>query len=229
MRVFAPWLFFMVFICFVLNVNALEENFCPFFVEIRNTPKGLFKSTGAKEGMVDVLKCTIIDGDFTISMINDGNHTNENFPVFQYLREITGALLIYGAKGLTNLNHIFPNLRIIGGQTLILNYALVIYQNDDFRFLGLDKLTIIRNGGVRITDNPKLCFARSINWESILIGKIRDVIIDSSGSSAVFTDDAQEIQSCNDEHGCKVNNQEKCHSFNGNLSCWNSTTCQTCM
>lgn len=72
----------------------------------------------------------------------------------------------------------FPNLRVIGGHSLIMNYALVIYQNYDLRNVGLTKLTAIKNGGVRITENSKLCYARSINWNLIMHGKIRDNIID---------------------------------------------------
>lgn len=72
----------------------------------------------------------------------------------------------------------FPNLRVIGGNPLIMNYALVIYQNQDLRQVGLTKLTIIKNGGVRITENPKLCYAKNINWDTILVGKVRDLIVD---------------------------------------------------
>lgn len=55
----------------------------------------------------------------------------------------------------------FPNLRVIGGHSLIMNYALVVYQNNDLRDVGLTKLTAIKNGGVRITENPRLCYTRS--------------------------------------------------------------------
>lgn len=72
----------------------------------------------------------------------------------------------------------FPNLRVIGGHSLIMNYALVIYQNPDLRDVGLTKLAAIKNGGVRITENTRLCYSRYINWDAILMGKIRDVIVD---------------------------------------------------
>lgn len=74
----------------------------------------------------------------------------------------------------------FPNLRVIGGHTLIMNYALVIYQNQDLRNIGLTKLTVIKNGGIRISENSRLCYTRNINWDNIIVGNIRDVILDTS-------------------------------------------------
>ncbi|VDN49544.1 unnamed protein product [Gongylonema pulchrum] len=83
----------------------------------------------------------------------------------------------------------FPNLRIIGGQELILNYALVIYQNTHLVEVGLPKLTAIINGGVRIMDNQQLCYSRYIDWGQILIGPANDILTDrnkGTESSMVF-------------------------------------------
>uniref|UniRef100_A0A914DG32 receptor protein-tyrosine kinase n=1 Tax=Acrobeloides nanus TaxID=290746 RepID=A0A914DG32_9BILA len=95
-----------------------------------------------------------------------------------------------------------------------MNYALVIYQNPDLRNVGLGKLTAIKNGGVRITENTKLCYSRYINWEKLLLSHdaLRDLIVD------------QDPRSCNDE--CRVKNENKCEYNGGILSCWNATTCQ---
>lgn len=82
-------------------------------------------------------------------------------------------------SGLFSLGKIFPNLRVIGGNPLIMNYALIIFQNPDLEQVGLTKLSVIKNGGVRITENPNLCYTKDINWDSILIGKVRDLIIES--------------------------------------------------
>jgi insulin-like growth factor 1 receptor len=73
----------------------------------------------------------------------------------------------------------FPNLRVIGGQSLIMNYALVVYQNQDLKNVGLTKLSIIKNGGVRIAENSRLCYARNINWDNMIVGNLRDVILDT--------------------------------------------------
>lgn len=74
----------------------------------------------------------------------------------------------------------FPNLRVIGGQELIMNYALVVYQNTHLMELGLRKLTTIINGGVRIMDNTQLCYSRYIDWAQILIGPANDILTDQN-------------------------------------------------
>lgn len=58
-----------------------------------------------------------------------------------------------------------------------MNYALVVYQNDDLEDIGLTKLSVIKNGGIRINENRRLCYARYIRWDVILRGKIRDQIV----------------------------------------------------
>lgn len=77
----------------------------------------------------------------------------------------------------------FPNLRVIGGQELIMNYALVIYQNTHLVEVGLPKLTTIINGGVRIMDNTQLCYSRYIDWGQILIGPANDILTDQNKGS----------------------------------------------
>ncbi|KAE9552632.1 hypothetical protein FO519_004145 [Halicephalobus sp. NKZ332] len=159
-----------------------------------------------------------------MSMMLSENNTDEQFPVFENLREITGSVLIFGVRGLTTLGRIFPSLRIIGGQSLIMNYALVIYQNQDLKTIGLDKLTVIRNGGVRVKDNFELCYAETINWDSILVGKLRDVIVENGGTTRNSMDIVR--NNCNEYDGCKVDSSEKCQKIGNQLACWNSTTCQ---
>lgn len=78
---------------------------------------------------------------------------------------------------------IFPQLRVIGGHSLVMDYALVIYQNLDLRNIGLNKLVAIKNGGIRITENTKLCYAQSINWDKILLGTVqRNIIVNHSNA-----------------------------------------------
>uniref|UniRef100_A0A914Z2C1 receptor protein-tyrosine kinase n=1 Tax=Panagrolaimus superbus TaxID=310955 RepID=A0A914Z2C1_9BILA len=227
MRVSFLWHFVLITICaLLLKVNAWEERHC-FSIDLRNSPTQGFKHKSVKDGWDVFLECTILDGDLSISMMSMPGITDDQFPVFKHLREITGSMLVFNVNGLTNLGRMFPNLRVIGGQSLIMNYALVIYQNEDLKYLGLDKLTIIRNGGVRIMDNPKLCYTRFINWDNILIGKIRDVMVDQSGGGVMFTDTNQDTETCQDKFGCKVEHPEKCQKVDGVLSCWNATTCQT--
>ncbi len=65
------------------------------------------------------------------------------------------------------MGRILPNLRTIRGNNLLLNYALTIYQNPHLKEVGLQKLTEISRGGVRITENKELCSAELTNWEGL--------------------------------------------------------------
>uniref|UniRef100_A0A914L2Q9 Fibronectin type-III domain-containing protein n=1 Tax=Meloidogyne incognita TaxID=6306 RepID=A0A914L2Q9_MELIC len=192
-------------------------------VDIRNDPRNAFHQPrrnmktdeDGKERKLKYRECTILEGDFTISMITRSNLTDDLFPVFENLREITGSILVFQIRGLTSLGRIFPNLRVIGGHSLIMNYALVVYQNYDLRDIGLTKLVAIKNGGVRITENPRLCYTRSISWKQILIGNIRDLIIDQVAGHCKNDCPTSE----NDPHCFR-------DPFTSNMACWNNTHCQ---
>ncbi|KAI6176445.1 Receptor protein-tyrosine kinase [Aphelenchoides bicaudatus] len=181
-------------------------------IDIRNTPfygATIVGNTGRSE-----IECTIVEGDFSLSMITEDGINNDMYPVFKDLREITGALLVFQVKGLTTLSKIFPNLRVIGGHSLIMNYALVIYQNQDLRNVGLTKLSVIKNGGVRIAENSRLCYTRNINWDNMIVGNLRDIILDTAESQ------------CQDQ--CVVANESRCYQKRpGLISCWNASECQS--
>ena len=57
------------------------------------------------------------------------------------------------------------------------DYALVIYKNPDLEEIGLPSLNRIMNGGVRITKNPKLCYARTVDWWRMIHPDFREKII----------------------------------------------------
>lgn len=96
-----------------------------------------------------------------------------------------------------------------------MNYALVIYQNQDLLDVGLTKLSVIKNGGIRIAENSKLCYTRNIQWDNMIVGNLRDVILDTIESQ------------CKDQ--CIVANESKCYHPRSNvISCWNPTECQSC-
>lgn len=63
-----------------------------------------------------------------ISLIEDVNEANYSGLTFPNLVEITDFLLMYRVEGLTTLVHLFPNLRVIRGSSLVNNYALIIYE-----------------------------------------------------------------------------------------------------
>lgn len=65
-------------------------------VDIRNNPKMAFQAKHyTNSSWLRYKECTILEGDFTISMITQSNVTNEMFPVFSNLREITGSILVF--------------------------------------------------------------------------------------------------------------------------------------
>lgn len=72
-------------------------------VDIRNTPKialqpRSFTSIRYHNDSLTYKECTIIEGDITIALITDGNHTHDEYPVFENLREVTGAILVFQLK-----------------------------------------------------------------------------------------------------------------------------------
>lgn len=127
-----------------------------------------------------------------------------------------------------SLGKIFPNLRVIGGNQLVMNYAMVVYQNDDLEDIGLTKLSVIKNGGIRITENPRLCYARYIRWDVILRGKLRDQIVQEGQpeASRLWLFSSLIGEKCAGYCSLKESESRKCHHVDGVVSCWNDSTCQ---
>ncbi|TKR95040.1 hypothetical protein L596_009263 [Steinernema carpocapsae] len=159
------------------NDTQVPEKICG-SIHIRN-PIGF--SSGPK-GTQNYF-CTVVEGDFTFMIPRESRQHHidyESAPhVFPYLREITGHVVIYNNIGLVSLSEMLPELRVIGGEKLIVNYALVVYKNENLEDVGLQKLALIKNGGVWITENPRLCNTRNIDWK----------LITSSPVAAVRTDE----------------------------------------
>jgi hypothetical protein len=70
-------------------------------VDIRNQPKLAHQRSDSATAM-DIghkyRKCTVMEGDFSLSMITNVNVTEDEFPVFENLLEITGYLLVYQVR-----------------------------------------------------------------------------------------------------------------------------------
>lgn len=71
---------------------------------------------------------------------------------------------------------------MIRGNTLVHNYALVLFQNPNLRDVGLPNLVEISRGGVRIVDNAELCYANTINWTEIIRDRYTPPFIDHNQS-----------------------------------------------
>ncbi|KAK0422235.1 hypothetical protein QR680_007450 [Steinernema hermaphroditum] len=201
---------------------ACEEVPCS-SIFIQNAPNHTYTSGNEKAGITQeqASRCTVIEGDFGIFMITANESINTSYISFPNVREITGSLWIFQALGLKSINDVLPNLRVIGGQTLLMHYSLVVFQNAYFEDLGLTKLAAIRNGGVRIMQNDLLCNTRNIDWTKLTFGVITDIKTDLTNRLAKC-DNTDPICGPRD----KALREEQCSHVDGKLSCWNSESCQ---
>ena len=109
----------------------------------------------------------MIEGHLRIVMIEKATAQEYVGLKFPNLREITDYFLMFRVTGLQSLAEMFPNLSVIRGQNLLHDYAFIIYEMVNMRDIGLQSLTTIVRGGVRIEDNPYLCFVDTIDWSRI--------------------------------------------------------------
>ncbi|XP_017489680.1 PREDICTED: insulin-like peptide receptor [Rhagoletis zephyria] len=88
---------------------------------------------------------------------------------FPLLREITDFLIFHDVKGLRSIRDLFPNLAVIRGRRLFLNYALGITNMPDLEALEFKSLIAIQRGHVYINNCPKLCNLDKINWDRLTL------------------------------------------------------------
>lgn len=98
--------------------------------------------------------CRVVEGHVRIVLMERGNETDFDLHALPELREITEYLTLYRVVGLRNVGQIFPNLSVIRGESLFMDYALVIYEMFNLQEVGLSGLTGILRGAVRIEKNP---------------------------------------------------------------------------
>lgn len=87
--------------------------------------------------------CTVIRGFLLIVLVPAENyetkqpchHENYTFPL---LREITDFLIFHDVRGLRSIRNLFPNLAVIRGRRLFLNYALGITNMPDMEAVSID-------------------------------------------------------------------------------------------
>ncbi|KDR13786.1 hypothetical protein L798_12081, partial [Zootermopsis nevadensis] len=172
-------------------------------VDIRNTAEAFKRLSG----------CRVVEGFVQIVLIDHATENSFANLSFPELREITHYLLLYRINGLRSIGKLFPNLTVIRGETLFLNYALVVFEMIHLQELGLYSLTDILRGGVRIEKNPLLCFVDTVSWD----------LIAKAGHTSISVC-SQDVQ-----NECPMCPHEKliCHnsSTKGSL-CWNHQKCQ---
>ncbi|XP_074094296.1 insulin-like receptor isoform X1 [Cotesia typhae] len=147
--------------------------------------------------------CEVIEGFLQIVLIDNNKESDFEGLSFPKLREITSYLLLYRISNLRTLQNLFPNLEVIRGDKLILDYSFMIYEVPNLKEIGLTKLTKILRGAVRIEKNPSLGYANTIDWNEIVVNG-ENVIKDNQ----------------NPEDG-----RGDCSSCPGKL-CWNENSCQ---
>ncbi|KAG5674462.1 hypothetical protein PVAND_004432 [Polypedilum vanderplanki] len=118
--------------------------------------------------------CTVIDGNLVIifPMVHNYsfNVSTLKYRSFAKLREVTGFIYLHLGEYVTNLQTLFPNLTIIRGSRLFLNYAFVIYECEALEEMTLRNLLRINRGSFKISGNfPKLCYPQKIDFNKIIL------------------------------------------------------------
>ncbi|XP_011188402.1 insulin receptor [Zeugodacus cucurbitae] len=153
--------------------------------------------------------CTIIRGFLWIVLTSPVhyktkelcNYENYTFPL---LREITDYLIFHEVRGLRSIRNLFPNLAVIRGRRLFLNYALGITAMPDLEVLEFPSLLAIQRGHIYLNNCPKLCNLDKIDFDRLTL---------SVGENHIYpmaSDDCQKTvcQNCVTEH------------------CWSNNVCQ---
>lgn len=76
-------------------------------------------------------------------------------------------MLFYEPRLILFVLDIHRNLEIIGGRTVTEYFASLYIVKTSLTSLGLRSLKKISSGSVAILENKKLCYAQTIDWESI--------------------------------------------------------------
>ncbi|XP_077870330.1 insulin-like peptide receptor [Saccoglossus kowalevskii] len=187
--------------------SRIEEHVCS-SIDIRN----------GVEQFQQLDNCTVIEGYLQILLIDSANPSDYTHLKFPKLREITDFLLLFRVKGLTTLAHIFPNLAVIRGHTLFFDYALVIFEMQDLREIGLYSLTTLQRGGVRIEKNPSLCYLDTVNFDVLVQRSVKNYIKENK----------QQAECVN---MCQSSRSRPCYqrtwlSAESHDLCWTATHCQ---
>ncbi|XP_064116957.1 insulin-like growth factor 1 receptor [Macrobrachium nipponense] len=181
--------------------HTVEPQVCIGDQNFRNDPRTL----------ASLCNCTKIIGYLSINLITDEGSNAQVLNSFRFLhlREITKYLLVTRVSRLTSLSHMFPSLAVIGGSTLLYNYALVIYRVQDLEYLGLSNLTILR-GAVMIKRNPKLCYVDTVDWGQVTKNPVMENIIKRN---------KQDCKNCTAKCG-------KSEVYGEKTRCWGPDHCQ---
>ncbi|CAB3240968.1 unnamed protein product [Arctia plantaginis] len=193
--------------------EQLAPGICP-SMDIRNYPEHISRLKG----------CQVIEGQLSIVLMERATPKVFENISFPELREVTDYIIIYRTKGVQNLGSLFPNLAVIRGNRLYKDFALVVFDNEHLESLGLRSLVKIVEGGVRIQQNDKLCYANTIDWSRITSENAVNIIrLNYDTRLCGLCPNAQSRVGS----GLVEDRRLQCPSdASGRLLCWNDKHCQ---
>jgi hypothetical protein len=103
--------------CSATGITKEDGKICG-SLDVRNNVQDLQKLSG----------CRVVEGSVRVVLIDKANESDYDKFTFPELHEITDYLLVYRVTGLTSLGRLFPNLTVIRGNSLFVDYALVVYE-----------------------------------------------------------------------------------------------------
>lgn len=163
------------------------------------------------EHLAELHNCTVIEGSLRLLwMLNNVSPENYSAVALPNLYEITDHLVLFRVNGLLKLGDLFPNLRVIRGNSVFYNFGLVLFELEDIESISLPKLQYLGRGVIAYS-NPQLCFVDKIDWAKIIPGK----------PDVKWGENEQE-QACHLIEGCK----QACQGQNHRNYCWDNEHCQ---
>ncbi|XP_016978960.2 insulin-like growth factor 1 receptor [Drosophila rhopaloa] len=115
--------------------------------------------------------CTVVTGYVMITLIPIEQHCNFSNYSFPLLTEITEFMIFTEVRGMANITDMFPNLAVIRGRRLFLNYALGVTSMYDLEQLAFPQLVAIQRGQVYIGNCPQLCNIDRVNWDLLTLSR----------------------------------------------------------
>uniref|UniRef100_A0A8D2L3L3 Receptor protein-tyrosine kinase n=2 Tax=Varanus komodoensis TaxID=61221 RepID=A0A8D2L3L3_VARKO len=155
--------------------------------------------------------CTTINGDLTflhVSFYGDDytktpSLEHKQLEIFKTVKEITGFLSVQVWPGnITDLS-VFENLEIIRGRTKQMGQYALSIANLNVSSLGLRSLREISDGDVAILKNYQLCYANTVDWNTLFVTEKQKTKIDRNKNQTL----------------CAAAKQV-CHPFCSDVGCW---------
>ncbi|GJQ65342.1 putative tyrosine-protein kinase receptor [Trypoxylus dichotomus] len=124
--------FLLIQCAFVASVfGAVYAKFCS-DIDLRGNVSHFEKLAG----------CKVVVGYLQIVLFDEATVDTFRGITYPELEEITGYFLIFQVPGLLSIGKLFPNLRIIRGMEVIMNYAFMLYNVTDLMEIAAKKSDI---------------------------------------------------------------------------------------